>query len=302
MKYIALLPFLASMAAATNHEVPVAPAAAAHTPVVAQQQHELTSTKTVIAVASHPAPAAQKHETVAAAPAHMSAVPAAHAAGARVHTVTVGGLKPVETGMAPALSYFPESIDAAVGDKVKFVFMQKNHTVTQSTFADPCKKMENGMDSGFMPNADGKTGVEWEMDVKTTEPLWFYCKQQAGFHCAKGMVFAINAAKTGEKTFSAWKQLAISKNGTAASLNTAPLASPAPAAAGKPSTVTVNVGGGAASHATQATVAAPHATVAQGHGVTGNGDACSCQCLCGQNSFPQVAAQNHFGGFAGMIS
>lgn len=73
--------------------------------------------------------------------------------------------------MAPALSYFPESIDAAVGDKVKFVFMQKNHTVTQSTFADPCKKMENGMDSGFMPNADGKTGVEWEMDVKTTEPL-----------------------------------------------------------------------------------------------------------------------------------
>lgn len=76
------------MAAATNHEVPVAPAAAAHTPVVAQQQHELTSTKTVIAVASHPAPAAQKHETVAAAPAHMSAVPAAHAAGARVHTVS----------------------------------------------------------------------------------------------------------------------------------------------------------------------------------------------------------------------
>jgi plastocyanin len=83
----------------------------------------------------------------------------------------VGGVKPVATGMAPVLSYTPEHIDAAVGDKVKFVFMQKNHTVTQSTFADPCKKMDGGMDSGFMPNADGKPGVEWEMDVKTTEPL-----------------------------------------------------------------------------------------------------------------------------------
>jgi len=73
--------------------------------------------------------------------------------------------------MAPILSYQPESIEAKKGDKVKFVFMQKNHTVTQSTFADPCKKMDGGMDSGFMPNAEGKSGVEWEMEVTTEEPL-----------------------------------------------------------------------------------------------------------------------------------
>jgi plastocyanin len=87
--------------------------------------------------------------------------------------VVVGGMKPVETGMAPALSYFPEAITAAQGDIVKFVFMQKNHTVTQSTFEDPCKKMEGGMDSGFKPNPEGKTGpeFEWEMTVPTTEPL-----------------------------------------------------------------------------------------------------------------------------------
>jgi plastocyanin len=71
--------------------------------------------------------------------------------------------------MALALSYFPESITAAQGDVVKFVFMQKNHTVTQSTFADPCKKMEGGMDSGFMPNPEGKAGVEWEMTVPNTD-------------------------------------------------------------------------------------------------------------------------------------
>lgn len=83
----------------------------------------------------------------------------------------VGGLKPVATGMAPVLGYSPEAITAAQGDVVKFVFMQKNHTATQSTFDEPCKKMEGGMDSGFMPNPDGKAGVEWDMTVSTTEPL-----------------------------------------------------------------------------------------------------------------------------------
>jgi plastocyanin len=78
--------------------------------------------------------------------------------------------------MAPILGYTPESIVAAVGDTVSFVFMQKNHTATQSTFAEPCRKMEGGMDSGFMPNPDGKAGVVWDMQVSTTEPL---CKYRA---------------------------------------------------------------------------------------------------------------------------
>jgi plastocyanin len=73
--------------------------------------------------------------------------------------------------MAPVLGYNPESIKAAVGDMVVFEFMQKNHTATQSTFAEPCKKMEGGMDSGFMPNPEGKPGVTWNMTVETTEAL-----------------------------------------------------------------------------------------------------------------------------------
>lgn len=83
----------------------------------------------------------------------------------------VGGLKPVATGMAPNLGYSPEAITANVGDTVLFEFFQKNHTVTQSTFAEPCKKMEGGMDSGFMPNAEGKPGVTWNMTVSTTDAL-----------------------------------------------------------------------------------------------------------------------------------
>lgn len=80
-------------------------------------------------------------------------------------------MKAVSTGMAAKLEYTPDNIKAAVGDMIVFEFMQKNHSVTQSTFADPCTKMEGGMDSGFMPNPDGKAGVTWNMTVATTEPL-----------------------------------------------------------------------------------------------------------------------------------
>ncbi|ORY10859.1 hypothetical protein BCR34DRAFT_485059 [Clohesyomyces aquaticus] len=247
--------------------------------------------------------------------AQMSAMPVvpAPAGGPVTHTfgpnltmeqVVVGGLKPVSTGMAPVLGYSPEAIIAAQGDMVMFVFMQKNHTATQSTFAEPCKKMEGGMDSGFMPNPDGKDGVTWNMTVSTTEPLWFYCKQQNGIHCGKGMVFSINAPLTGEKTMSAWKQIAIQKNGTA-SLTTAAIAQVgATQAAAPPKPVTVIAGGGAAGAAASGTASAggAAASVAAGQGLTGDGQACSCQCLCGVNSFPAVAAQNNFGGFAGMIN
>jgi len=118
----------------------------------------------------------------------------------------------------------------------------------------------------------------------------FYCKQKVGTHCGKGMVFSINAATTGDKTFSAYKQLAIAQNGTA--LSTAGIvATAAPAVA---STVTVVAG--------SASAAAASATVAVGQGTLGDGSACSCQCLCGANSFPANAGVNQFGGFGGTIS
>jgi len=222
------------------------------------------------------------------------------AAGAMTHTVVVGGVKPVETGMAPVLGYNPESIKAAVGDMVVFEFMQKNHTATQSTFAEPCKKMEGGMDSGFMPNPEGKAGVTWNMTVETTEPLWFYCKQQNGIHCGKGMVFSINAAETGDKTMADFKGLAIKTNGTG--LVAGDLQSVDPGAAAAPTTVTVEAGGAAATGPGIGTGALASATVVAGQGTDGAGQTCSCQCLCGMASFPETAAINNFGGFPGMIA
>ncbi|KAF1358246.1 hypothetical protein EJ07DRAFT_166885 [Lizonia empirigonia] len=219
----------------------------------------------------------------------MNLAPAA-ASGPATHIVVVGGLKPVPTGMAAVLGYNPESITANVGDVVEFQFMQTNHTATQSTFAEPCKAMAGGKDSGFMPNPDGAAGVTWNMTVDTTEPIWMYCKQKNGEHCGKGMVFSINAKFEGDKTMAQFKQLAIKTNGT--TLVEAAIQSVDPAVAAALPTVTVEAIGGAAS---------PNASVIMGQGTDGTGQTCTCSCLCGTNSFPASAAINNFGGFPGMI-
>lgn len=276
MKYISALPLAASLAAAQMQVMSLAPAASG--PAIHTVRYQLPILWAI----------------------------------ANSHKVTVGGLKPVSTGMAPVLGFSPESITAAVGDSVQFVFMQKNHTATQSTFAEPCKAMEGGKDSGFMPNPEGKAGVTWNITVENTEAQCkqptinriteflannyegFYCKQST--HCGVGMVFAINAATTGDKTMSVFKNNAINKNSTkSANLALAPIQNVNPAAAAAPSTVTV-----AAASGTGGAVGST-ATVVAGQGTDPAGNACGCQCLCGVNSFPQAAAVNNFGGFAGML-
>jgi plastocyanin len=77
--------------------------------------------------------------------APSATTPTYHAKPA-VHTVTVGG---------PAgLVYTPNRIDAKPHDIVRFKFMSKNHTATQSSFEKPCSKAEFqtgiiGFDSGL---------------------------------------------------------------------------------------------------------------------------------------------------------
>jgi plastocyanin len=84
------------------------------------------------------------------------------------------------------------SYNANVGDVVRFIFRQKNHTVTQSTLQSPCTPFAGGFDTGFMPVADAVTSnfPVAELTVQRTTPIWAYCRQ--GTHCKAGMVFAIN--------------------------------------------------------------------------------------------------------------
>jgi plastocyanin len=147
-----------------------------------------------------------------------------------VHIVTVG-----DNG---TLTYSPSSIQAAPRDIVSFQFKSKNHTVSQSSFADPCRKLQFtsttgqvGFDSGFLPvTADASAFPTWNITVNDTAPIWAYCRQ--GNHCGGGMVFAINAVENSNKSFSAFQALAKQINGTAAS----PSASASPSSTAAPST------------------------------------------------------------------
>lgn len=55
--------------------------------------------------------------------------------------------------------YTPASTIAAVGDTVTFIYHPMAHSVTQSSFANPCSPLFNattkatGFDSGFVPSA-----------------------------------------------------------------------------------------------------------------------------------------------------
>ncbi|KAG2075883.1 hypothetical protein BDR04DRAFT_1090647 [Suillus decipiens] len=130
------------------------------------------------------------------------------------HKVVVGG---------STLTYTPSNITAQIGDTVTFQFMQKNHTATQSTFADPCRALtltstsgQVGFDSGFMAVASTATTFPtYTVKINDTAPIWVYCKQTG--HCGQGMVFSVNAAESGANSYAAFKAQAIQLNGTSSS-------------------------------------------------------------------------------------
>src|SRR5271155_2262885 len=94
------------------------------------------------------------------------------------------------------LTYTPPFITANPGDFVQLNFFAKNHTFVQSSFADPCTPLTNGIFAGFQPSnitAESTGFVTFKtvtFEVGTSAPLWFYCAQAN--HCQSGMTFAIN--------------------------------------------------------------------------------------------------------------
>jgi hypothetical protein len=109
----------------------------------------------------------------------------------------------VKVGDGNALVFNPAFITAAQGDTISFQFLNKNHSVTQSTFAKPCERQSTpsqGITSGFQPvAADAQSVPQWSFTVNNaTAPLWFFCGQTNPVsHCQKGMVFSVNAPTTG---------------------------------------------------------------------------------------------------------
>jgi len=120
--------------------------------------------------------------------------------------VTVGGPGGV-------VAYTPNFVTANPGDTVSFIFQQKNHTATQSTFANPCTPAPGGFDSGFVPVSANSTGPfqEAQFQVVDTNPVWVFCRQAN--HCQLGMVFAINPGNQ----FAAFQANAMGNTSTPAS-------------------------------------------------------------------------------------
>lgn len=124
----------------------------------------------------------------------------------KIITIVVGS-----TVLNKSLVFTPANVKAAPGDILQFQFSQINHTVTQSTFNEPCQPIQQsdptaaGIHSGFIPVTGNSTTVQtFDVPVNDTKPLFIYCAQ--GPHCQLGMVMTVNAE--GTENFTAYKALA----------------------------------------------------------------------------------------------
>ncbi|KAJ7838087.1 hypothetical protein B0H14DRAFT_2790053 [Mycena olivaceomarginata] len=76
----------------------------------------------------------------------------------------------------------------------------ENHSVTQSSFGNPCEPLDKGFDSGWVSVPQNLSSVpEWNLTITNdAAPIWFFCKQLVSKtdpvkpHCNLGMVGVIN--------------------------------------------------------------------------------------------------------------
>lgn len=108
----------------------------------------------------------------------------------QVIPVVVGGIQ---------VTYIPNVVTAAVGDKIQFQFSAGSHTVTQSTEMGTCQPIDQAaltggavpVHSGHIPfNASSGMVSTFEMTVMNTDPMFLYCT--TGPHCQLGQVMVIN--------------------------------------------------------------------------------------------------------------
>jgi plastocyanin len=117
------------------------------------------------------------------------------ALGLIAHLVDASQNHQVTVGENTQLKFVPEFLNAQIGDTVTYTFFSKNHSVTQSSFTDPCHPLAGGFFSGFTPTSSNTVASEttWTITINDTKPIWAYCGQTNGNHCQSGMVHAINA-------------------------------------------------------------------------------------------------------------
>ncbi|KAK3683623.1 hypothetical protein B0T22DRAFT_443644 [Podospora appendiculata] len=224
------------------------------------------------------------------------------AAGATGTVAATGATHSVVVGGSQGLSFNPTEITAAIGDTVIFTFMSQNHTATQSAFAEPCKALAGGMDSGFQANVNNTVNPppQVAMQVMVSTPLWFYCRQKG--HCGKGMTFSINP--TAAKTQAMFQAMAIAQNGTGTGGAITGNAGSSSAVAAPPAATSAAAGSAAAPSAVSSATGAAATGIVSGTGQVAAGGACICAVSCSFGSgFPAPAVQGRdaFGGFSGSL-
>ncbi|TCD66474.1 hypothetical protein EIP91_001354 [Steccherinum ochraceum] len=136
----------------------------------------------------------------APAPAQSSPAAAAAAPSAPASSSTQVN---IDVGAGGNFIFKPANVTAANGTLVTFFFPDGAipHSVTQSSFADPCTPLASGFDSGLQNSKQFTINI-----TNDATPIWFFCK--APTHCGTGMVGSINAPATGN-TFDNFQAAAV---------------------------------------------------------------------------------------------
>lgn len=116
-------------------------------------------------------------------------------------TTATGAVTTVTVGLnnGKVLKFDPPYLPyVAVGQKIHFDFRAVNHTLTESSLYEPCKKLAGTtVDTNFQNvNKDDIPEFKpFDLTIDSDKPRFFYCKQANNTpkgHCKAGMVFAVN--------------------------------------------------------------------------------------------------------------
>lgn len=131
--------------------------------------------------------------TVATTVATATSTASTSTATGAIITVTVGGMNGTVFKFDPP--FLPK---VSIGQKIHFDFLSANHTLTESSLNDPCKKLAGTtVDTNFqnVNKNDIPDFKPFDLVIDSDKPRFFYCKQANGLqngHCKKGMVFSVN--------------------------------------------------------------------------------------------------------------
>jgi plastocyanin len=100
----------------------------------------------------------------------------------------------IVVGAEGDLRFNPDSISVSLGTTLRFDFLGKNHTLTQSSFNHPCQNSSGTSTDFEQLNALNQTGkFLFDYKVVSQKSQWFYCAQDfPKSHCHAGMVFSLN--------------------------------------------------------------------------------------------------------------